>query len=499
MSSQTNNPYLVKSMNGVITIDDGMGTVIEDGIITTNELDVTTLKVETLSTNFILPKDTGICQIWRTGANTCYFANAISGTANFATATSGNVVFGTSGSTVNASNISIGTSTGLTGEIRVGNSGATSKIRLNSPSVECAGVPTSVNAVVNKTYADGLITALKAATNIWTGVSNTFNNVIYCSLIQPLIAGGILAIGTAATNILSLGNTTGTVNITSSSATIQAVSLMSLTSGASLSLTSSSGGASLVAGGTNVLVTSDLANATVSAPNGNISILGSGPITLTSSLEYVDIEGIRVQSTSLQSATALATADFFNSGTTATLNIGNNATLVNIGGTRNNIAVNGNYSHEFNSGSSLAFHDFHSYNGTPNDYDARISASLAVAGTATARLTFTAFNNRFEGGISFSKGNLSSPQNIQAGSASGLSQVAANSPGGAAIVVTFPTAFTSTPVVVLTNSSTSGASASGLIVSVTATTSSNFSFLVYNARNVNSGLWGYKWIAIGGY
>jgi len=91
MSSTPNNPYLVKSMNGVITIDDGGGTVISDGVITTNELDVSVLKVDNLSTNFIVAKDPGIAQIWQTGANTCYFANAISGTANFATSTSGNV------------------------------------------------------------------------------------------------------------------------------------------------------------------------------------------------------------------------------------------------------------------------------------------------------------------------------------------------------------------------------------------------------------------------
>ena len=36
MSSTPNNPYLVKSMNGAITIDDGGGTQISNGNITTN-------------------------------------------------------------------------------------------------------------------------------------------------------------------------------------------------------------------------------------------------------------------------------------------------------------------------------------------------------------------------------------------------------------------------------------------------------------------------------
>jgi len=40
MSSITNIPYSVKSMNGIITIDDGAGGTMEDGVITCNELDV---------------------------------------------------------------------------------------------------------------------------------------------------------------------------------------------------------------------------------------------------------------------------------------------------------------------------------------------------------------------------------------------------------------------------------------------------------------------------
>ena len=37
--SQSNTPYNVKSMNGIITLSDGAGTTIENGAITTNEID----------------------------------------------------------------------------------------------------------------------------------------------------------------------------------------------------------------------------------------------------------------------------------------------------------------------------------------------------------------------------------------------------------------------------------------------------------------------------
>ena len=147
----------------------------------------------------------------------------------------------------------------------------------------------------------------------------------------------------------------------------------------------------------------------------------------------------------------------------------------------------------------MCWHDFHSYATAVNDYDARIQCSLATAGVGTGRLEFISANNRFTGGISFSKGNLSTAQNIQTGSSSGYAQVAANSPGGSPTTITFPAAFTSTPVVTACANSSSGVNASGLIISITAVTNANFTFYVYNARSVNSGLWGIKWIAIGGY
>ena len=41
--SQTGNSTYTKSMNGIITFDDGSGTVIEDGVITTDSFSTTNL------------------------------------------------------------------------------------------------------------------------------------------------------------------------------------------------------------------------------------------------------------------------------------------------------------------------------------------------------------------------------------------------------------------------------------------------------------------------
>ena len=101
--------------------------------------------------------------------------------------------------------------------------------------------------------------------------------------------------------------------------------------------------------------------------------------------------------------------------------------------------------------------------------------------------------------ISFDKGNLTGSFFIQTGKVSGLAQVAANSAGGAAIIVNFTTAFGTAPIVNVTAWSYLGANASGLITTVYLTATNQFQFNVYNARSVNSGLWGFHWTAIGGY
>jgi hypothetical protein len=46
MSSTTNTPYMVKSMNGVIVISDGAGVTIENGVITAPTIDLTNLNID---------------------------------------------------------------------------------------------------------------------------------------------------------------------------------------------------------------------------------------------------------------------------------------------------------------------------------------------------------------------------------------------------------------------------------------------------------------------
>ncbi len=67
MSNSNGSNYTTQSMNGIITFDVSSGTVILDGVITTNELDVALLKVDELDVNTIKAKDPATtCNIWDT-------------------------------------------------------------------------------------------------------------------------------------------------------------------------------------------------------------------------------------------------------------------------------------------------------------------------------------------------------------------------------------------------------------------------------------------------
>lgn len=540
MSNTNGANSLARSLNGIITLDDGAGTVIQNGIVKTNGL----------QTNNILAEYTDQpCSL---------FANSAS------------------------SGLSLGNPNQAT-------------------YVRSYWTPVSGYDVINYLYlTTTYYTNLLGLTNVWTGVSNTFNNVIYANAINGIGSNNLsVGSGNGTLNVVGKGMAinafpSGDINISASAGVvaieglkIDTTSITPITSTATVNICrnagnvlfmgNSTGGTAITGLGTAVdsagslylgtnTTTTALTLGNLSLPNtliknSNALVIGKNPETYVTATGLMSAPGlalknvagscqlgfhsntlgntendarilvqggaasgaatasmtiqagtisllgttnVKVESftfitSSLQSTNAATTVDFFNNGNTPTLNIGNNATTVNVGGTKTNLSVNTNYSNEFNAGSSLCWHDFHSYATAVNDYDARIICSLATAGDGTGQLEFISKNNRFTGGISFSKGNLSTAQNIQTGSSSGYAQVAANNTGGSPSTITFTTAFTSNPVVTACANSSSGVNAAGLIISIAAVTTSNFSFYVYNARSVNSGLWGIKWIAIGGY
>lgn len=502
MSNSNGANSLARSLNGIITYDDGSGTVIENGTIKTNNLALNTISAE---------YPTKTCEIWSNTTGSTYYSAYATGPIYFGLGSTSNINIGPIASISSAGNFNLATSSGLSGLINIGNASATaSRIKLLSPIVECSVAPTIGSSVCNKTYVDTKNPALLAGTNTWTGVSNTFDNPIYASIesndtinIGTLTTTNSINIGNASVGATQIRNSDGLVigqnpsTYFSSTGAMSAPGLVLKNIVGSSRLDFHSNTLNNLNYDSRILCQGGSATG---AGTGTMDIQ-SGVITLSGATSVV-LESFTFISSSLQSTAIASTVDFFNNGNTTTLNIGNSATAVNIGGTKTNIAVNGFYNHEFNAGSGLCWHDFHSCSTTnTNNYDGKILCTGGTAGTVgKGAMQYSGASHNFSGGgISFDKGNLTGSFFIQTGKVSGIAQVAANSPSGAAIVVNFTTAFGTAPIVNVTAWSYLGTNASGLITTVYLTATNQFQFNVYNARSVNSGLWGYHWTAIGGY
>ena len=112
MSNTNGTNSFARSLNGIITYDDGAGSVIQNGTVNTGTLITNNIQASNLTTD---------CKLWET----------------------------------NSGNILIGSTT------------ATNILKFQTPITECTSQPTTANGVVNKIYADTNISNLLASTNIW--------------------------------------------------------------------------------------------------------------------------------------------------------------------------------------------------------------------------------------------------------------------------------------------------------------------------------------------
>ena len=186
MSNSNGTNSFARSLNGIITYDDGAGTVIQNGTVKTEKLAINSIEASNLTTD---------CNIWQRNSGTTYYSSFASGPINFGVSSTGNINIGPAAGIISEGNLSIGSSSGLSGNIVLGAPSTTGKLKFQTPITEVLSQPTTSNGVVNKIYADTNISNLLAGLNTWTGTSNKFNNVIYASLISPLTSTGYLTIG----------------------------------------------------------------------------------------------------------------------------------------------------------------------------------------------------------------------------------------------------------------------------------------------------------------
>ena len=205
------NGSYAKSMNGIVSFDDGDGTVIEGDGITTGIINCTTLTASstvntpTINTDFIGKKANsyitvlnnttfnGDINVDNINANTgtIYLKNntSITGTlaltSNIQTAYLEGRGIGGVGSPLN-----IGQSNDLTSYVNIGRDAITAGgFVFPAIPVRTTYIPTSNYDIVNKLYVDNATagTNILALSNTFTGTTNTFNNTIATNNIQSII------------------------------------------------------------------------------------------------------------------------------------------------------------------------------------------------------------------------------------------------------------------------------------------------------------------------
>jgi hypothetical protein len=185
MSNTNGQVSFVKSMNGILSFNTGSGTIISGDTITTDNLDVTNFNTNNLQG--ITPSD-----------NITLYTNSTGdihiGSANSANYINGLVIVDNIFTSTTSTNPFIYPNT--SGDITIGS--------IVAPVIGDY-VCTASNHLANKGYVDSVGINLLPLTNIWTGVSNTFNNNI--------IGNTITATAVGSTVNLFDNITTGTINI----------------------------------------------------------------------------------------------------------------------------------------------------------------------------------------------------------------------------------------------------------------------------------------------
>jgi hypothetical protein len=253
------NGSYIKSMNGIVSLDTG-GTIIEGGDISSDVVNCNTINAtlditssnaycgsvytdfiinngntdtvfippvvfnDTVKASFVPTTNDSLCNKLYvdniTAGSILTLPNTFTGTSN----TFNNVINTSKIDSITPSN-TYNLLSSHTGQLNIGPTGATGNINIGSATVPVRSsyTPIAANDLCNKTYVDSVVpitTNLLPATNIWTGVSNTFNNVVNIGPTGAtgpsqlkLLSNGISTTYGTDTIDFGIGITTGTVNI----------------------------------------------------------------------------------------------------------------------------------------------------------------------------------------------------------------------------------------------------------------------------------------------
>ena len=348
--STTNNAYVTKSMNGIISYDDGAGGSMEGGVITCNELATTNLRADSL-------------QAFTSGASCNLYTNVSGGASNIHIGNSAITLFVDSGiasvspiycSELHAANIYASTSinttfldTPFTTDTPYLWPFTTGAITIGSATTPIIGnyVCTANNHLANKQYVDSMLSSTLIGNTITsTNVSATTN--IYSNLTT-----GSINIGTGlTTGTLTLGGTaesgdivlrtTGTLNLGVSASAINlgtTASTSNIIQTANSSTISLNLGNTMTTGAINMggALTTGSINVGRDAMTGSVNIRGGGIMNLGSSTTTLNVNAPILPTYAYNASTGITPTTgigYFYTGTITT-NIqilGTQTTLLNI-------------------------------------------------------------------------------------------------------------------------------------------------------------------------
>jgi hypothetical protein len=206
------NGSYIKSMNGIVSFNTG-STIIEGTGITTDTIDCQTINVVTANVSSTINTSTIYVDFLVPAANA--FITMI-GDVKYNTNIYIDNIFANLGSTINMNNTIKTTRldsvdptatfqvlTAHTGIINIGSDASIVRLGSVTTPVRSAYVAIASTDLCNKTYVDSVSgTGLLSATNVWTGTSNTFNNVVNVNSISaPSGTLGVTGLITTTSNI----------------------------------------------------------------------------------------------------------------------------------------------------------------------------------------------------------------------------------------------------------------------------------------------------------
>lgn len=320
MSSITNVPYAVKSMNSIIVLSDGGGTEIENGVVTCNELDVPRINVDQIESRSV-------------GANVSLFTELVGGSVHLAN--SATTLFVDAPTTVTTVNITNLNATNISTN-NIVSAVITNPVNLfTNKTAGVINLGTQMNTISDINIGkQGLINFSNSTLNI-AGGANVSN--LFCDNFRHEVYGTNVSLlleefGTGAS--IQMGNVSNRLIIYAPTTIVDSLKTQTIISPnptilSHLFANNTSGNVSIATGLTTGILTLGSA--------GVVNIKGSSVNISTLNTSTFNVSTIKTNT--ITATNTSSNAVIYNNITTGTVQLANNAVLVEIGTNASTISL----------------------------------------------------------------------------------------------------------------------------------------------------------------